>query len=307
MRLFASDGLADFASTCESQRSLAGLFVLLTNLHVFRNCFNGVTYFQYSRDGTNLRCCWSSASDSDATLSLDTLKGATAGPAFTRLAGLPSDRVIHPVFVKDRKIGILVFTARKHRGWFGPDEDSILPFLTVLKNEIYIHNLFRLVVRDELTGLLNKRSFLADIKTGMHASRHGKVLSLAALDIDRFKHYNDTYGHQSGDHVLKGLGALLLRLESPHGFKAYRYGGEEIMLVFQGISASECGRRMEEIRKNVQSEDFSNQDWFIKITLSAGVADSKGIGSEAELIEHADQALYKSKKSGRNRVTVYDK
>jgi diguanylate cyclase (GGDEF)-like protein len=119
------------------------------------------------------------------------------------------------------------------------------------------------------------------------------------MDIDHFKNVNDTYGHQNGDAVLSRLGEIILT-ESNLDVHCYRYGGEEFAILLDKRSVSYAENIAERIRSAMELErwDF---DKGLVITISAGVA----YGSrEADVLHQADENLYKSKESGRNRITV---
>lgn len=300
MRLF-NPQLPRFIRESQTKTSLPALFSLFVTLPVFKSRFRGLRHLQVSRDLDDLKTVWSWGVMGDLPpkeLLLDLVKRAEDPCRLHRIT--PSQRG-YPLLVKDRRLGMLLLERRRIPALLA-GEEAILPFLAVLKNEIHIHNLMRLVIRDELTGMLNKRAFLTDIRR-LHAS--GGCYSLAALDIDRFKHYNDTYGHPAGDHLLRSLGRLIRSGEREGGYQAYRYGGEEITLVFPGLPAAEAAERMETVRRRVQAEDFSTDEWFFKLTISAGVADNQGCRQAEEVLGRADEALYRSKRAGRNRVTLW--
>jgi diguanylate cyclase (GGDEF)-like protein len=130
-------------------------------------------------------------------------------------------------------------------------------------------------------------------------------LSLVMLDIDHFKHVNDTYGHQAGDKVIEQL-AQLLREHARESDVAGRYGGEEFGVVLSDTDQAGARIFAERLRQAVEQllVQYNSQD--IRFTISLGVADlSAPANDHAELIARADQALYTSKKTGRNRVTVH--
>lgn len=295
--------LAAFLRDCENRNTLPGLFSLLVGLPVFRSRFDGFCHLQASRSLESLKGVWRwgrlEAGWDLQSRALELLKSSRAADALEDLGGGVR---AYPLIIRESRIGVFLLGLRRRPAFLAPKEEAILPFLMVLKREVHLHNLTHLVVRDDLTGLRNKRSFWAEVRR-LHACC-GRY-SLAAVDIDRFKHYNDTYGHPSGDHLLRRLGRILLAGEAAGGYRAYRYGGEEILLVFPDLRAQEAAVRMESIRRQVQEEDFSTDEWFFKLTISVGVADSEGCAQPEEVLARADDALYVSKRSGRNRVTVW--
>ena len=159
----------------------------------------------------------------------------------------------------------------------------------------------RLATTDGLTSLSNHRTF-QEFLDGECASAKGgasaRPLSLLMLDVDHFKGYNDAFGHRAGDEVLRGVGAILKDHCRP-GDLAARYGGEEFVIVLPGAGAATAGEIGERLRGAIAGTDWPNR----AVTISVGVA--TGVGGQAphDLIELADQALYASKRAGRNRVT----
>ncbi|UVL86625.1 diguanylate cyclase [Pseudomonas sp. B21-028] len=158
---------------------------------------------------------------------------------------------------------------------------------------------------DRLTGLYNRGHWEENLKAAYaRHQRYGNNSSLVMFDIDHFKRVNDTYGHQAGDKVIEQV-ARLVREHVRDSDVAGRYGGEEFGVVLS--DTDKAGARMfaERLRKAVEEMEVSYGDQVIRFTISLGVADlSQPSNSHADLIAWADEALYTSKKTGRNRVTV---
>src|SRR5271163_3720267 len=146
---------------------------------------------------------------------------------------------------------------------------------------------------DPLTGLLNRRSFL-DLsgKEVTRAHRHGSPFSVLMLDIDHFKKINDSHGHPVGDLAIKALAAVCGKALRPHDILA-RYGGEEFVLTLPQTPADGARIVAERIREAVELLMVPSDSGPVRFTVSIAV-----------VVERADQALYVSKQSGRNRVTV---
>ncbi len=162
-----------------------------------------------------------------------------------------------------------------------------------------------LAIRDELTGLFNHRYFQDQLKHEVDSSsRYGYSLSLLLLDIDYFKKTNDTYGHLAGDHVLREMSKLLTRLVRNCDIVA-RYGGEEFGIILpmtESVGAKVLAQR---VRRGVEQCEFRFNNQIVSVTVSIGVSSSdmtKNYMSRTELIAQSDQALYKAKREGRNRV-----
>jgi len=156
---------------------------------------------------------------------------------------------------------------------------------------------------DELTKIGNRRAFDQTIEKQLADSRTSTVLML--MDLDHFKHCNDTYGHVMGDRVLECIGQMLGKLEGPD-IRVARYGGEEFALIFTG-DQSEAETLAELIRAKVESVRIKNvgaTQSLITLSVSIGLAAARGGEMPEELTARADGALYQAKKSGRNRVCV---
>jgi diguanylate cyclase (GGDEF)-like protein len=161
-----------------------------------------------------------------------------------------------------------------------------------------------LAVTDALTGLPNRRRLERDLRVEVNASmRYGRPLALLMIDVDHFKSYNDTFGHQAGDAALQSVARVLatgLRASDI----AYRYGGEEFVLILRETTRSDAVVLAERIRSAVEHH-FSAPSHLRAVTISVGVAGLPEHGPAGDTLTHAaDEALYEAKSSGRNRVVV---
>lgn len=157
---------------------------------------------------------------------------------------------------------------------------------------------------DALTNLANRKSF--DEALERHCdSDEGKNITLAVLDIDHFKRFNDTWGHQTGDQVLRYVASVLSRIgRAPR--MAARYGGEEFAMIFPSENMAVVERLLNEARQEIASRVLkrrsTNED-LGTVTISVGIA-QRDYGEDAfDLLDRADKALYQSKNGGRNMVT----
>lgn len=161
-----------------------------------------------------------------------------------------------------------------------------------------------LATTDGLTGLKNQRVFQEFLEQSMQlAKRHKEPLSLMLLDVDHFKQYNDTFGHPAGDEILKEL-ASILGAQSRTTDLVARYGGEEFVMVLPRTDPSGAVELAERVRAAVEGARWPNRP----ITVSIGVATlDPSMDKRGDLVEAADTALYASKQSGRNRVTLWER
>ncbi|MHB8079258.1 MAG: sensor domain-containing diguanylate cyclase [Candidatus Krumholzibacteriia bacterium] len=160
--------------------------------------------------------------------------------------------------------------------------------------------------RDPLTGLFNRRYLEDSLGRELHrAQRKQSPLSLVMLDLDHFKQFNDTFGHDAGDLLLRELGKVL-RTVLRQSDIACRYGGEEFVLVFPDCSLADTEKRVEDIRAVVRGLELRHDDRPLgPITVSAGVAAAPDHGvTAAELIRAADDAMYAAKQAGRDRLVA---
>ncbi|MFH1674580.1 MAG: diguanylate cyclase [Pseudomonadota bacterium] len=161
--------------------------------------------------------------------------------------------------------------------------------------------------KDGLTSLYNHRYLQEQLLKEMERSkRYNLTLSFILIDIDHFKHVNDTYGHQTGDVILKTLGELLFKIVRESDIAA-RYGGEEFALILPHTNFTTARETAERLRTTVESYDFEVDNDHLQITISLGIASfpHETIETSKDLVESADKALYMAKKNGRNRVEVY--
>lgn len=181
---------------------------------------------------------------------------------------------------------------------------------------------YAMAYRDDLTGLPARRALMRDMDA------LGSTYTVAMVDVDHFKKFNDRHGHDVGDQVLKMVAGRLARVGG--GGRAYRYGGEEFTILFPGLTREEALDALEALRASVEEASFAvrgrrrprkkppapgsavrrspgskqNAPKRLSVTVSVGVADSSAAGSSPEsVLKRADRALYRAKKAGRNRVS----
>ncbi|MDX1539865.1 MAG: GGDEF domain-containing protein [Geminicoccaceae bacterium] len=162
---------------------------------------------------------------------------------------------------------------------------------------------------DPLTQIANRRRLEQRLEEAAHeAVENGDPLSFLLMDIDHFKAFNDTFGHQVGDRVLKLIGSILTSTLKGRDLPA-RFGGEEFAVILPKTALEGAMRIAEQIRTTVSESKFrlkSSGRTLGQITMSIGCAEYSGSESLARLIERADQALFEAKRSGRNRVCASD-
>ena len=209
--------------------------------------------------------------------------------------------------------------------WMLP-QTFILPFtLNIMCSQVMLmiaaavaHEAYQMAFRDELTGLPGRRALNERLQ------RLGRNYVLAMSDVDHFKKFNDTHGHDVGDQVLRLVASKLSKVGG--GGRAYRYGGEEFALVFAGKTLDECMPHLDELRESIASYNIQlrNQESrpqddqqgrqrragtrasSVSVTVSIGVAERMPEQRTAEeVLKAADKALYSAKSAGRNCVIAY--
>jgi diguanylate cyclase (GGDEF)-like protein len=160
-----------------------------------------------------------------------------------------------------------------------------------------------LAFRDGLTGLFSRRYFDIEIKRQLQgAQRHQRSLALLLIDVDYFKKFNDSFGHQAGDEALKWVGTTILQKLRDTDVAA-RYGGEEMAVVLPEITSDDALKVAEKVRLGIA--DSSSASFPRQLTVSVGVAIFPEHADTVEqLINRADQALYQAKSEGRNRSAI---
>jgi diguanylate cyclase (GGDEF)-like protein len=218
-----------------------------------------------------------------------------------------------PMIIQNKSIGILLIAKDTIAGF--SYENLRLLFIIASEAALAIQNMqlyqqvYTSSITDGLTGLYNHKYFREQIELQVQqAKEYGFNLSLALLDIDHFKSFNDTYGHQVGDIVLKGV-AKLIQDSVPSDNLVARYGGEEFAVIMPDTPIEEALLLCEKIRVNIANHNFQAEEKaMLKVTVSLGVAcfpeHIKNMQRMVEeLIDLADEHLYYSKDKGRNQVS----
>ncbi|HEX7448356.1 MAG TPA: GGDEF domain-containing protein [Pirellulales bacterium] len=156
---------------------------------------------------------------------------------------------------------------------------------------------------DGLTGVANRRALDEELNRRFaEFVSGGDHISLVLLDVDHFKKFNDTHGHQAGDEVLRGVGRILRETVKEAGFVA-RFGGEEFAVIAPRTKAAEATGLAERVRQAIAAGRFPFEGTDLQVTASLGVAEAATAGKQAaDLVQRADEALYSAKKAGRNRT-----
>ncbi|MCX6826613.1 MAG: GGDEF domain-containing protein, partial [candidate division Zixibacteria bacterium] len=216
-----------------------------------------------------------------------------------------------PMVAHGKVIGILTAESPQ-AGIFSERDEEMLAVVAraaamAIDNAILHRKMENLTITDDLTGIYNYRYFAEKLKEEQRrASRYNLPLSLIMMDIDWFKEFNDTYGHEVGNIVLKGITAVIKRCIRDVDIFC-RYGGEEFVVILPQTPQIEVSRIAERIRQQIETAIFGGGDNIpdLKVTVSIGVTSFPENGkSNDDILSIADQALYRAKGDGKNLVRV---
>ena len=214
-----------------------------------------------------------------------------------------------PIMSKGKLSGILYMENNLSENAFTPERLEILRSFSV-QAAISIENarLFELATTDGMTKLYVHRYFQLLLDQEMKRSqRHNKKFSLIMMDIDNFKSFNDTYGHQLGDKVLKDVASAAKKISRSEDIAA-RYGGEEFIMILPETDSRQAMIFAEKIRASVAEIEIPHENKKLHVTISLGVSTYPDHAEEKEeLIHAADAALYTSKHRGKNCVSLFEK
>jgi len=220
-----------------------------------------------------------------------------------------ASKIIIPLVFDKKLIGGICFYTRQDMDYssFRYFDIMISELLAIFKMKYQYTEKEFMSVLDGLTGLYNRRQFEIGLEQEYNRTkRHPSDFSLAILDIDFFKKVNDTYGHQYGDYVLKTV-ANLMKQSFRKTDLLYRYGGEELVMIMPETNVEGALIPVQRLRRMIEEYNFEYNGVKAKVTASIGLTmNYQSLTSSTEILKSADEALYKAKESGRNRVVIYE-
>lgn len=220
-----------------------------------------------------------------------------------------TSKIIIPLIFDKKLIGGICFYTRQEVDYssFRFFDIMISELLTIFKMKYQYTEKEFMSVLDGLTGLYNRRQFEIGLEQECNRTkRHPSDFSLAILDIDFFKKVNDTYGHQYGDYVLKTV-ADLMKQSFRKTDLLYRYGGEELVMIMPETNIEGAIIPVQRLRRMVEEYDFDYNGVKAKVTVSIGLTmNYQNLNNSADILKSADEALYRAKEEGRNRVILHE-
>ncbi|HSS39913.1 MAG TPA: sensor domain-containing diguanylate cyclase, partial [Polyangia bacterium] len=218
--------------------------------------------------------------------------------------------LVVPLIVKDQVIGTFTVAAQRPAAFPGDRREMLGVIANQVATSMQNARMYEVVeeqaTTDGLTGLVNHRTFQERFSAMLgRADRRNFAVSMLLTDIDHFKKVNDTYGHPTGDEVLRRVAAILKASARKIDITA-RYGGEEFAIVLEGTDRAGARQLAERIRQEVAQQSFASPKGNFQATLSIGVASyPDDARDKAEVIARADQSLYAAKHGGRNRTVCW--
>lgn len=313
--------VTDFLQACqtlqEAREAIADLLMPL-----FPDCAGGVFLIDNSRHLVEAVATWGNLEDSNLLFAPNecwALRRGSLHSASSQTRGLccqhvqcncHSSTLCVPMMAHGETLGLLYLSFAQAK--ISPAQKQLAKsageqIASALANLQLKESLQQQSIRDPLTGLFNRRYLEVSLERELlRAQRNGGSLGVIMLDIDRFKCFNDTYGHEAGDAVLREVAAYLVTQIRATDF-ACRYGGEELILLMPEASLQDTARRAEQLRQGISRLEVNHRGQLLaKITASFGVSGYPAReATDAEmLIRAADLALYRAKASGRDRVVV---
>lgn len=209
-----------------------------------------------------------------------------------------------PILSGSMCVGVVSAVSSEADAFSREHEELVTLLAAICAPYLEIQRLSRLATVDPLTGALNRRGGREALPSEAPPPREtDPPVSVVLLDLDHFKSVNDTYGHVAGDQVLRQVAGVLAGIVRS-GDAVIRYGGEEFLLVLQGVEQTTAVRVAERTREAIASTAFRVGDETLQVTASFGVAQRRAGEGREDLYRRADAAMYEAKHKGRNRVEV---
>jgi diguanylate cyclase (GGDEF)-like protein/PAS domain S-box-containing protein len=316
------NGLLQTCNTRDEAYQVVGM--LMSELFAGRNGFLAI--FHASDQNLQRAACWGDKALAEPTFSMEDCWALRRGQPHNVIdphVGLLCRHFVHPpgtgymcvpLTVQGETLGLLCLmdvAVKKGEHQVREQQMALMVGEAIklsLSNLKLRETLREQATRDPLTGLFNRRHLEDSLSRELHrARRRESPLCIAMLDLDHFKNFNDDYGHQAGDLLLRELGQVL-REKLRKSDIACRYGGEEFVIVMPDSSLVDTCQRVEEIRVLVKKLEIRYGGQLLgTVTISAGIAGTREYGGITirEFLHAADTALYAAKQAGRDRVVVY--
>ncbi|MFH1023386.1 MAG: sensor domain-containing diguanylate cyclase [Planctomycetota bacterium] len=221
-----------------------------------------------------------------------------------------SSCIVAPLLAGNRVVGVLCLADKTEGGTFNDMHDApVIQQLSdlvgaALRNVQLYDEVKHQAETDAMTGLANHETFLTELRREVDRShRYKRPLALILIDVDHFKQFNDTYGHQVGDHILKET-ARIIGADVRQVDTAGRYGGDEFILLLPETDLPGAKVVADRIHQKIRTASYRNDGNALAVTVSIGVAGYRPEMKSTEFIKVCDEALYAAKQAGRDRVCI---
>ena len=221
-----------------------------------------------------------------------------------------SNAVAFPVFENEKIIGVMVVVSGNYdffESGYSFYESCLVDFIAAVQSAKLYLQMKDMATKDGLTGVFN-RAYFNEIYPNICANCivNEKSLSVALLDIDKFKSINDTYGHLAGDEVIRMVASVDQKYAKKYDGYAVRYGGEEFLLILQGKTVEEFRSILEEVHKDIVDNIVNFEGEEIHVNASIGMSNYPEIADEiVDVLDQSDKAMYFSKEHGRGMIVIY--
>ena len=221
-----------------------------------------------------------------------------------------SNAVAFPVFENEKIIGVMVVVSGNYdffESGYSFYESCLVDFIAAVQSAKLYFQMKDMATKDGLTGVFN-RAYFNEIYPSICANCivNEKSLSVALLDIDKFKSINDTYGHLAGDEVIRMVASVDQKYAKKYDGYAVRYGGEEFLLILQGKTVEEFRSILEEVHKDIVDNIVNFEGEEIHVNASIGMSNYPEIADEiVDVLDQSDKAMYFSKEHGRGMIVIY--
>ena len=221
-----------------------------------------------------------------------------------------SNAVAFPVFENEKIIGVMVVVSGNYdffESGYSFYESCLVDFIAAVQSAKLYLQMKDMATKDGLTGVFN-RAYFNEIYPSICANCivNEKSLSVALLDIDKFKSINDTYGHLAGDEVIRMVASVDQKYAKKYDGYAVRYGGEEFLLILQGKTVEEFRSILEEVHKDIVDNIVNFEGEEIHVNASIGMSNYPEIADEiVDVLDQSDKAMYFSKEHGRGMIVIY--
>ena len=243
------------------------------------------------------------------TVSLDGLSyGKDQGALSIAVGSECSQKVNYRLNIGQLEMGEITFSRRTRfiETEMAAIESMITTLIFPLRNALQYREAVISSLQDPLTGIGNRNALINTLEREIQLSkRHQHPLSMLIIDVDHFKCVNDTYGHATGDEVLKTLAATIQSAARQYDL-VFRYGGEEFVVLLNKTSNTGASVIAERIRQEIENLSIDTGTEVIQVSVSIGVSSLHQDEDSNELFRRADAALYQAKNKGRNRIVCID-